>query len=111
MEVVESVYDTVAGGEPGRIRDGCMRIHHLDCGSMCPLGGRLIGGAGGPWAPAPMCCHCLLIEGEDGLILVDSGLGVEDVNRPERLGRPFRLAMRPGLEVGQTALRQVADRG
>ena len=88
-----------------------MRIHHLDCGSMCPLGGRLFGGAGGPWAPAPMCCHCLLIESEDGLILVDTGLGVEDVNNPERLGRPFRLATRPGLEVAQTALRQVADRG
>ena len=33
----------------------------------------------------------LLIEGEDGLILVDSGLGVEDVNDPRRLGfQPFR---------------------
>jgi glyoxylase-like metal-dependent hydrolase (beta-lactamase superfamily II) len=88
-----------------------MRIHHLDCGSMCPLGGRLIGGAGALWSATPMCCHCLLIEAEDGLILVDSGLGVEDVNSPERLGWPFRLAARPGLEVGQTALRQVADRG
>jgi len=27
-----------------------------------------------------MCCHCLLIEGDDRLILVDTGLGVEDVN-------------------------------
>ncbi len=30
--------------------------------------------------------HCLLIEGDDRLILVDTGLGVEDVNEPRRLG-------------------------
>ena len=40
-----------------------MRIHHLNCGSLCPRGGRLLGGAGGP------LLHCLLIEGDDGLIL------------------------------------------
>jgi glyoxylase-like metal-dependent hydrolase (beta-lactamase superfamily II) len=88
-----------------------MRIHHLDCGSMCPFGGRLMGGAGGPWTAVPMCCHCLLIESEDGLILVDSGLGVEDVNSPERLGWPFRLTMRPRLDVARTAFRQIADLG
>ena len=88
-----------------------MRIHHLNCGSMCPRGGRLFGGAGGPWAAAPMCCHCLLIESEEGLILVDSGLGVEDVADPKRLGFLFCAATRPRLEVSETALRQVADLG
>ena len=88
-----------------------MKIHHLNCGSMCPRGGRLFGGAGGPWAAAPMCCHCLLIESEEGLILVDSGLGVEDVADPKRLGFLFCAATRPRLEVSETALRQVADLG
>ena len=88
-----------------------MRIHHLNCGSLCPLGGRLLGGAGGFLSPAPMCCHCLLIEGDDRLILVDTGLGVEDVNEPRRLGHLFNLTMRPRLEVAETALRQVADLG
>ncbi len=88
-----------------------MKIHHLNCGSLCPRGGGLLGAKGGPWAPAPMCCHCLLIESEDGLILVDSGLGVEDVADPKRLGFLFRLATRPRLEVSETALRQVADLG
>ena len=78
---------------------------------MCPRGGRLFGGEGGPWAVAPMCCHCLLIEGEDGLVLVDSGLGVEDVADPRRLGFLFTALTRPRLEVGETALRQVADLG
>jgi glyoxylase-like metal-dependent hydrolase (beta-lactamase superfamily II) len=88
-----------------------MKIHHLNCGSMCPRGGRLFGGAGGPWAPAPICCHCLLIESENGLILVDSGLGVEDVSDPKRLGFLFRAGAQPRLEVSETALRQVADMG
>ena len=88
-----------------------MRIHHLNCGSLCPPGGRLLGGAGGLLSPAPMCCHCLLIEGDDRLILVDTGLGVEDVNEPQRLGHLFNLMMRPRLEVAETALRQVVDLG
>ncbi len=58
-----------------------------------------------------MCCHCLLIESDDGLILVDSGLGVEDVAEPKRLGLLFNAATRPRLEVSETALRQVADLG
>jgi glyoxylase-like metal-dependent hydrolase (beta-lactamase superfamily II) len=78
---------------------------------MCPRGGGLFGGKGGPWAVAPMCCHCLLIEGEDGFILVDSGLGVEDVADPGRLGVLFNALARPRLQVAETALRQIADLG
>ena len=88
-----------------------MRIHHLNCGSLCSRGGKLFGGSGGPLSPAPMCCHCLLIESEDGLILVDSGLGVEDVNEPRRLGFLFNAIARPRLDVAETALRQIADMG
>ena len=88
-----------------------MRIHHLNCGSLCPRGGRLLGGAGGPLSGTPMCCHCLLIEGDDGLILVDTGLDVEDVNEPRRLGFLFNAMARPRLEVAETALRQVVDLG
>jgi glyoxylase-like metal-dependent hydrolase (beta-lactamase superfamily II) len=88
-----------------------VRIHHLNCGSLCPRGGRLLGGAGGPLSPAPMCCHCLLIEGDDRLILVDTGLGVEDVNEPQRLGFMFNAMAQPRLEVAETALRQVVDMG
>ena len=88
-----------------------MRIHHLNCGSLCPRGGRLFGASGGLLSPAPMCCHCLLIEGDDRLILVDAGLGVEDVNEPRRLGFLFNAMVRPRLDVAETALRQVVDLG
>jgi glyoxylase-like metal-dependent hydrolase (beta-lactamase superfamily II) len=88
-----------------------VRIHHLNCGSLGPRGGGLFGGAGVPLSPTPMCCHCLLIEGDDRLILVDTGLGVEDVNEPRRLGFAFNALARPRLEVAETALRQVVDLG
>ncbi len=88
-----------------------MRIHHLNCGSLCPRGGKWFGGSGGPLSPAPLCCHCLLIESDDGLILVDAGLGVDDVNEPRRLGFLFNAMVRPRLDVAETALRQVADMG
>jgi glyoxylase-like metal-dependent hydrolase (beta-lactamase superfamily II) len=88
-----------------------VRIHHLNCGSLSPRGGRSLGAAGSPLSSAPMCCHCLLIEGGDGLILVDTGLGVDDVNEPRRLGFLFNALARPRLEVAETALRQVVDLG
>ena len=56
-----------------------MKIHHLNCGTFCPSCQRLLQGSGGWLQAAQMCCHCLVIETEDGLILVDTGLGVQDV--------------------------------
>ncbi|HET6344994.1 MAG TPA: MBL fold metallo-hydrolase, partial [Myxococcota bacterium] len=39
-----------------------MRIHHLNCISMCPLGGRLMDGRSSVFEPAHLVCHCLLVE-------------------------------------------------
>ncbi|MBI5926838.1 MAG: MBL fold metallo-hydrolase [Aquabacterium sp.] len=88
-----------------------MKVHHLNCGSMCPLGRRLLNGEGGWLAPAHMCCHCLLIEGKDGLILVDTGLGTADVANPRRLGMGFNAVVRPRLLMSETALHQIRDLG
>lgn len=82
---------------------------------MCPYGGRLMGGAGGlltaPFETAEMCCHCLLIETAQGLVLVDSGLGMQDIQNPERLGSFFRYTIRPVLRAEETALAQVLQLG
>lgn len=88
-----------------------LKIHHLNCGSMCPHGKRLINGHGGWLEPADMCCHCLLIEGKDGLILVDTGVGTADVKDPSRLGGPFVALTRPKLDLAETALHQVQALG
>ncbi len=55
-----------------------MKIHHLDCGTLCPLARRWVNGDGGLFERGHMVCHCLLIEGPRGLILVDTGIGSHD---------------------------------
>lgn len=69
-----------------------MRIHHLNCGCMCPFGGALYDGFS-KGLHAHLVCHCLLIETErDGLVLVDTGFGREDIRQPsQRLSGFFRL--------------------
>lgn len=88
-----------------------MRIHHLSCGSLCPQGGRLIGGEGGLLSRAEVICHCLLIESSDGLVLVDTGFGTADALNPAQLGQPFRAALSPRPRREETALAQVEALG
>lgn len=87
-----------------------MRIHHLSCGSLCPHGGRLLGGEGGLLSTAEIVCHCLAIESDDGLVLVDTGFGMGDAEDPGRLGPFFRLMnAKPRPET--TALRRLEALG
>lgn len=89
-----------------------MRIHHLNCGTTRPFGGRLIDGTGHPFRSALGVCHCLLIETGQELVLVDSGFGMTDVRRPaESLGRTFLAMSRPRLDPEETAIRQVTRLG
>ncbi len=88
-----------------------MRIHHLSCGTMCPLGGRLWDGFTPIVRPATIICHCLLIETEAGLVLVDTGFGLADVKNPRRLSTFFRAANHIKLREEDTALRQIEARG
>jgi glyoxylase-like metal-dependent hydrolase (beta-lactamase superfamily II) len=77
---------------------------------MCPWGQRYINGEGGLVASARIVCHVLLIEGPNGLILVDTGFGTNDVRNPRQISRPFTAALRPRLEVGETALSLIRER-
>lgn len=98
---------------PHAIVTAAMRIHHLDCGTMCPLSARLINGRGAWFGPATMVCHCLLIETErSGLVLVDTGLGLADIADPERrLGGPFTAVTRPVRDPARAAVRQIERLG
>ncbi|MCB8823128.1 MBL fold metallo-hydrolase [Microvirga rosea] len=88
-----------------------MRIHHLNCGCMCPLGGRLMDGVSSGLT-AHLVCHCLLIETDHGLVLVDTGFGMRDVQQPyERLSPFFIHFNRIQFERRDTALEQVRARG
>lgn len=89
-----------------------MRVHHLNCGTMCPPFARLVNGSGGLLERARMVCHCLLVEGADGLVLVDTGLGTADVADPRRrLGAGFASMMGAPFSRAETALAQVEALG
>ena len=89
-----------------------MRIHHLNCATMCPPFARLVNGSGSLLARGRMVCHCLLVEGEDGLALVDTGLGTADVDDPRgRLGGGFAKVMGARLAREETALAQIERLG
>lgn len=86
-------------------------IHHLNCGTMCPWGGRLVDGVSDGLA-ARLVCHCLLVETDDGLVLVDTGYGARDVAQPHpRLSRAFTALLRPRLLPEETALARIHARG
>jgi len=84
-----------------------MRIEHINCGSMCPVGGVLTFGG------TQLVCHCLVIETErHGLVLVDTGLGMRDVLQPETRLSPFFINMnRMALREDETAVRHVGRLG
>ncbi|WP_141733334.1 MBL fold metallo-hydrolase [Oligoflexus tunisiensis] len=90
-----------------------MRIHHLNCISSCPLGGRLMDGL----TPSilqrgHLTCHCLLIETRDSLVLVDTGYGLKDVHDPHsRLSEFFLKQLKPDLRDEMTARRQIENLG
>jgi glyoxylase-like metal-dependent hydrolase (beta-lactamase superfamily II) len=89
-----------------------MRVHHLNCATLCPLGSRLVYGEGSLLDRARMVCHCLLVETNDGLVLVDTGFGMGDLADPVgHLGRLFLGALAPRLDPEETAVRQVERLG
>ncbi|MCC6750069.1 MAG: MBL fold metallo-hydrolase [Deltaproteobacteria bacterium] len=86
-----------------------MKVHHLSCASLCPVGGRLVTGRKGP---AEMTCHCLLIESDAGLVLVDTGIGSAAAADPVgQLSGLFVKVVRPRLEPAETAVAQLAALG
>jgi glyoxylase-like metal-dependent hydrolase (beta-lactamase superfamily II) len=78
---------------------------------MCPHGGRLITGSGSVRETARLICHCLLVEGADGLVLVDTGFGLDDMRNTRRLGLPFDKLFRPQAREHETAIAQVRALG
>ncbi|MFF0487895.1 MBL fold metallo-hydrolase [Nocardia sp. NPDC004068] len=72
-----------------------MRIHHLNCGSMSM-------GA---------IAHCLLVETRAGLVLVDTGFGLDCVRNPGKLLGPSRFVVGAKPAEHETAIRQIQALG
>ena len=86
-----------------------IRIHHLNCGTLCPFAlDRLLEL---DEDDAALVSHCLLIETPAGLVLVDTGLGHDDVADPGRLAFSLRGLLGPRLREEETALAQVRALG
>lgn len=90
-----------------------MRVHHLNCISTCPLGGRLMDGfTPSVFERGRLACHCLLVEAPHGLVLIDTGLGLRDVHDPRsRLSRFFLTLVSPEFREEMTAVRQIERMG
>jgi glyoxylase-like metal-dependent hydrolase (beta-lactamase superfamily II) len=87
-----------------------VRVHHLNCATMCPIAGFLLGQKG--FGRGKMVAHCLLVEtARDGLVLVDTGFGTRDVNGQSGLPRPFKTVVGPALDPSETAIAQLEALG
>jgi glyoxylase-like metal-dependent hydrolase (beta-lactamase superfamily II) len=85
-----------------------MNMHHLNCGSVRQIEATYDGPP-----PAAAVNHCLLVETDsDGLVLVETGMGLDNVRDPGgTLGVEWVEMAQPLLAEEETAIRQVVELG
>jgi glyoxylase-like metal-dependent hydrolase (beta-lactamase superfamily II) len=77
-----------------------MKIHHINCGNIL----------GRSPDHEIAVIHCLLIETDGGLVLVDTGIGTADRADPRRIG-PIHYFIKTGKGLEDTALFQIRKLG
>lgn len=77
-----------------------MEIHHLNCGTLR-----------GRFPRLEAIIYCLLVETNQGLVLVDTGIGTQDYLRPSRLMRVFMYWVGVLGDIGESAAYQVRRLG
>ena len=77
-----------------------LKIHHLNCGTLSPKYPRL-----------QSIVYCLLVETDDGLVLVDTGFGLKDYTNPSRMMAGFSWLMGVPRNMEETALHQIQALG
>lgn len=77
-----------------------IQIHHLNCVKIVsPVNDNV-------------CGHCLLIQENDKLILIDTGIGLLDIQKPlERIGQQLIDMVGYRFDENQTAIRQIEKLG
>ncbi|CAM05910.1 glyoxylase-like metal-dependent hydrolase (beta-lactamase superfamily II) [Saccharopolyspora erythraea NRRL 2338] len=81
-----------------------MRTHHLNCGTLTV-------DPSTDTDAASAVCHCLLIETDETLVLLETGLGMINVRRPQETLGDFVDWAGPKLDPEETAVRQVERLG
>ena len=59
----------------------------------------------------PSITHCLLVESNQGLVLVDTGLGLRDYEKPSPKMKVFLRINRVPMDPDETAFRQISKLG
>lgn len=88
-----------------------MRVHHLNCGTINVFGGVAMIGTGGLLRRAPGVSHCILVETDDGLLLVDTGSGTRDYAAPTPMMRWLLALSGSPRDPAETAVAQVRGLG
>lgn len=78
-----------------------MKIHHLNCGTLFPLYPR----------NTQSILYCLLIETDNGILLVDTGFGIQDYLSPSRFIKFFTASLGMKRVLDETAAYQVEKLG
>jgi glyoxylase-like metal-dependent hydrolase (beta-lactamase superfamily II) len=77
-----------------------MKVHHLNCGTLR-----------GKFPKIDSMVYCLLLETDQGLILIDSGFGRQDYIHPSRLMRLFAWWVGALGDPSETAFSQIQALG
>ncbi len=77
-----------------------MSIYHLNCGPLRPHFVRI-----------NSLTYCLLVQTNDGFVLVDTGFGTRDLTEPSFLMRAFGWLLRVPHDLEITAVKQVEKMG
>lgn len=89
-----------------------LKIHHLNCCTMCPAARPLINGDGSWSEKGIMVCHCLLIETNEGLVLIETGVGLQEASGQRSMPLMFKVSLGSSkLQEEQTAIRQIEKLG
>lgn len=90
------------------------RIHHLNCATLCPGTRRTVNGERSITAMLKkglLVCHCLLIETDDGLILVDTGYSMRELSSPNLLEKISLSSLGVQMRPEDSAVAQIRALG
>ncbi len=87
------------------------KVHHLNCATLCPGTRRLMEGRGSYFAAGKLICHCLLIETNEGLILVDTGFSLQDVTKGLMIDKLMLKTFNARCDPEECAINQIRGLG
>lgn len=87
------------------------KIHHLNTATLCPGTQRLVNGAGSLIKKGKLVCHCLLVETDQGLVLIDTGFGLQDILHSELTDRISLASLGAVADPEECAISQIKQLG